>query len=165
MKKYSFEEISKIQLEELLSNRELQRDIHYSIYDKTTRDPEIANKEIQYNPNSAVVLKNVLGKCSEILEKDTFRLKGDTEHIYFFPRAWPTKEIPDYLKQEDLIPSGYYILNNGQDETVQEEFCITQEQPETESYLKNEKILKKSGTNEIPFNKTLFRVKDKKKCA
>jgi len=57
MKKYSFEEISKIQLEELLSNRELQRDIHYSIYDKTTRDPEIANKEIQYNPNPAVKMK------------------------------------------------------------------------------------------------------------
>ncbi|MCK4730550.1 MAG: hypothetical protein KAT28_04475 [Candidatus Aenigmarchaeota archaeon] len=162
MRKYSFREISKIPLEELLNDRELQRDIHYSIYDKTTRDPEIADKEVQYNPNPTVILENVLDENSEVLEKDTFRIDGDKKHIYFFPTLWPTKEIPDYLKQEDLIPSGYSTLNNNLYETVRDESGITKEQLETEIYLKNKEILKKLGTNEVPFNKTLFRVKGEK---
>ena len=161
MRKYSFREISKIPLEELLNDRELQRDIHYSIYDKTTRDPDMADEDLQYNPNQAVTLENVLSENSTVLEKDTFKI-DDKNHTYFFPKLWPTKEIPDYLKQEDLIPSGYSILDNNLYEDAQEEFGLTREQMETEIYLKNKEILKKLGTNEIPFNKTLFRVKGEK---
>ncbi len=161
MRRYLLGEISKIQPEELLTNRVLQRDIHYSIYDKTTRDPKIADKKVQYNPNPSVILENVLGEHSEVLEKDTFRI-DDSEHTYFFPKLWPTEEIPDYLKQEDLIPSGYSTLNNNLYETVREELSLTKEQMETEIYLKNKEILKKLGTDEVPFNKTLFRVKGEK---
>ncbi len=157
MRKYSFGEISKIRPEELLTNRELQRNIHYSIYDKTTRDPEITDKESQYNPNSQIVLKNVLGENSAVLEKDTFQLADET-HTYFFPKLWPTEEIPDYLKQEDLIPSGYSTLDNSLYENVQEELNLTKEQMETEIYKKNREVIEKLGTEEVPFNKTLFRV-------
>jgi hypothetical protein len=37
----------------------------------------------------------------------SFELRGDQRHRYFFPLGWPT-EPPEYLRPEDVVPSGQY---------------------------------------------------------
>lgn len=100
-KAYSFSEIKEIPLEKLITDRKLQRDIHYSI-EISTREDFYVSENHPYNPNPVVVLKN---SNSTSHQHDTFRIE-DKEHIYFFSAGWPVEKVPDFLKKEDIIPSG-----------------------------------------------------------
>ena len=105
----SFDEISQLSPEEVASSRQLQKYIYHALID-STRDPTIAEKgadeSIQLNPTPTVELKEIFGDAYIIPGKNTFRLNDD--NIYLIPEEWPVAEVPDFLRDEDIIPSGLY---------------------------------------------------------
>lgn len=93
-----FEEIKKIPLEELVNNRVLQRDIHYSLY-------LYANGgRYQRNPNPIIKLE--IQNSGERVDL-RFRI-NDKENLYFFEIEPPNEVVPSYLKEDDVIGSGRY---------------------------------------------------------
>jgi len=112
-KKLSLIEISEIPLEQLVDDRVLQRDIHYSV-EKSTRDTNYVDEERPYNPNHIVTLKEsgsldwqqeTHSFKSISYQHETFRIM-DKIHIYFFDAGWPCAKVPEFLRPEDIIPSG-----------------------------------------------------------
>ncbi len=88
-KMFSLKEISRIPLIELVGDRELQRDVHYSI--KTPH----AEKE-----SRKIILKMLGGRGTNLY--DAFKICEDRSNIYFFGLGWEVSEDLSHIKEKDL---------------------------------------------------------------
>ena len=150
----SFDEISQIPLEDLLNDRTLQRDIHYTLQNAYRGNLETPDPNIQYNPNQVIELEMPNG-CQ--WQHNTFKIQ-DSKNIYFFDQGWPMQKVPAYLKAEDVIGSGFYTQDMSNAEEIRGELGLTKEQFNLAIYNQNPKVTKRLGLSEIPFNKPLERV-------
>lgn len=106
MESLSFAYIAEISPFYLADNRQLQAHIHYTV-SRARHDHKEESSKTPYNPTSALELTSPRGWS---LETNTFRIK-DQKFIYFFPVWWPVEAVPEYLREEDIVPSGMYSLN------------------------------------------------------
>ena len=106
-KQLLFADIEKIAKEKLIADRELQRDIHYTI----TESIGLENKEqiiADFEQRGLKIPKDVLVKQVRPYHgNNTFRIK-DTQCVYFFDEGWPCDKQPPYLKPENIIDSGWW---------------------------------------------------------
>ena len=100
----TFQEISRLQLEELVFDRVIQRDIHLTLYN-ATRDISLENPKngILYNPN--LIIRLHYSYCPGHIDTAlTFRI-DDPERLYFFMPDWPSFR-DNVLNSENTLPSG-----------------------------------------------------------
>ncbi|MFH1510250.1 MAG: hypothetical protein ABIF10_01050 [Candidatus Woesearchaeota archaeon] len=167
-KTLSFEEIAKIPLEDLVTSRELQRNIDFTIH----QDRTLINGTPK-NPAPSVMFSN---RTRTVVEPYTF-LTCDKGFIYYFPR-----DIPNGLRQEP-IPSGIFVPNLEKDSlaraltyfkpkntfyTIIESFSTgvsVKRKIDSEYTLRqaiecgNTQAIEAVGTVELPFDKPLCRVR------
>ena len=152
----SFEEIEKISLKELLSNRELQRDIHYFV-SYATRNYDFADGDHQYNPNPIVKLEDEKSKVI-IWQHKTFSIGDNNSHIYFFDESWPTTDLPDYLRATDIIPSGIHTVSGDDYRRVHADTGLGAVDIALALHAGDQKIIDAIGAKELLFNKPVMRV-------
>ncbi len=95
----SFSQITEIDIDDFLNDRELQRDV-YNFVITTTQTTKYDGGEIRSNPNSTIMLKNT-NAIRWIT--DNFRI-DDNDHIYYFDDGINIGESPLCLMEDDIIP-------------------------------------------------------------
>lgn len=95
-KMLSLKEISGIPLIQLVENRKLQKDVHYSI----------VKHEIENRVNR-IILNRTDRDCHYSTNTGCFRLNKDRNNIYFFGNGYEISETLPHLEEKDLIESGF----------------------------------------------------------
>lgn len=101
-----------------------------------------------------------MGPSSASWQRNTFRIQ-DRTNIYFFDEGWPGVEVPEFLRPEDIIPSGSSTLDPSNYERVRSELRLSNEEMNDAIYACNQEVLEKLGTRDIPFNKPVNRVSER----
>ena len=158
-----YREMEEIGLDELVSDRQLQKRIYYTYMNSTTDINEAIFSTEFYNPNPTIKLKGDY----EIDNYPTFKI-SDNKHLYLFmpglnlPEKYEDiNKAPEYLKQEDLIPLEFVFFKKHEYQTVKELFgskgfdlmnILNSGQAFTHQM---------HGTEPVPFRKSLKRINSK----
>ncbi len=150
-----FEEILRISPEEFVNDRDLQRDVHYTVRN-STRDEEFVNGEDRlYNPNPVLEIE---GEGRVSWERNTFSL-DDKKNTYFFREGHPAEDVPDFLREEDIMPSGFQTIGYGNaDEVIEELELEGEDKLRWRAYHMDDEVLSRLNHPDIMFNKPVHRV-------
>lgn len=153
-----------IPIEYLLKHREHQAGIDKAMSHHFTRNPEWIDKVHNIDPDM-VLLKTpypvleLVSKGSIHIIRGAFQLSGG-DYWYHFNAGWPTAELPDYLRSEDVTPSGRFSETYPKEvrDRVKANLGISGDEFSRLVYFRNPEVVKHGIMKEIPFNKPINRV-------
>lgn len=150
----SFGLIASLDAELLVTDRVLQRDIHYTLV-SSVRSASQATDTRPYNPTPLVILQRdgalaVHGLTFQINEPGT---------IYFFDRFWPTLLPTEQDFQETSLSSGIPVTDFRGYSAICKELGLSEEVAEHLLYQGDRTLLDRLGETDMPFTKSLQRVR------
>lgn len=153
-----------VPVEFLLEHREHQAGIDKAMSFHFTRSTEWIDRVRDTNPDM-VLLKTpypvieLVSKGSIHFIHGAFQL-SDSDYWYHFDEGWPIAELPDYLRPEDIIPSGRFSETYPKEvrDRVRANLGISEDEFSRLVYFSDPKVVKHRVMKEIPFNKPVNRV-------
>lgn len=153
-----------VPVETLLKNRRVQAAISKTMSFHFERDRATIDRVHEINPDIILLetpypVIDVVYKGGISFHHGTFQLK-EGGHWYYFSAGRPVKDIPEYLRPEDVIPSGLYTQTYPKNVrvTIKKDLNINDDQLDYLVYCQDARVTKRAKLVEIPFNKPIKRV-------
>lgn len=147
--------VAQARLDNILDSKYYQEDTETSVANYRSKEDKF------HNPLPKLILKSKNGGITFIHET-IFELKEEdgNRNYYFFETGNPSVEVPSYLRDEDIVPSGRFreSLPDEERRKISNEFNVSDVDIENMIYGSDPRLDEYRTIEDISFNKPLNRV-------